>query len=85
MKNKDFRKNQKIIATFILEDTGQDFSELDVLENGVILGNSLIFSNGRISVIGIGTLNGKEFYTFNELKKNLKDRPLVGFYIYIKK
>ena len=82
---KDYRKNQKVIATFILEYKGQNFTELDVLENGVILGNSLMFSDGRTSVIGIGALNGKEFYTFNELKEDLCDRPLATFFIYIKK
>jgi len=82
--NKDYRKNQKVIATFKLEDKGQDFTELDILENGVILGNSIMFRDGRITMIGVGTLDGKEYWTFNEMKKDLKDRPLATFYIYIK-
>ena len=81
---KDYRKNQKVIATFILEDKGQDFIELDVLENGVILGNSVIFKNGKISMIGVGTLNGNEYWAFDEMKKDLCDRPLATFFIYIK-
>ena len=82
---KDYRKNQKVIATFKLEDKGQDFTEIDVLENGVILGNSIIFEKGRLSIIGVGTLDGIEYWTFNEMKEDLKDRPLATFYIYIKK
>ena len=81
---KDYRKNQKVIATFILEDQEQDFTEIDVLENGVILGNSIMFKGGRISMIGVGTLNGKEYFTFNKVKEDLADRPLATFYIYIK-
>ena len=81
---KDYRKNQKVIATFTLEDQGQDFTKIDVLENGVILGNSVMFKGGRISMIGVGTLNGEEYFTFNEVKENLADRPLATFYIYIK-
>lgn len=80
----DYRKEQKVIATLKLEDMGQDFTELDVLENGVILGNSIMFREGRISMIGLGTLNGKEYWTFKEMKENFVDRPLAGFYIYIK-
>ena len=81
---KDYRKNQKVIATFILEDKEQDFTEIDVLENGVILGDSIMFENGRLSMIGVGTLNGKEYWTFKEMKEDLADRPLATFYIYIK-
>ena len=80
----DYRKNQKVIATFILEDKGQDFTEIDVLENGVILGNSIMFSDGRLSIVGVGAKNGQEFWTFNGLKEDLADRPLATFYIYIK-
>ena len=81
---KDFRKNQKVIATIILEDKGQDFIEIDVLENGVILGNSVMFKDGRVSIIGVGTLDGKEYWTFNEMKEDLVSRPLATFYVYIK-
>ena len=80
----DYRKNQKVIATFILEDKEQDFTEIDVLENGVILGNSVIFKNGRLSIIGVGTLNGEEYFTLSEMKEDLANRPLATFYIYIK-
>lgn len=81
---KDFRKNQKVIALLTLEDKGQDFTELDVLENGVILGNSIIFEKGKLSMMGVGTLNGKDYWDFDEIKEDMKDRPLGGFYIYIK-
>lgn len=84
-KEKDHRKNQKVIATIKLEDKGQDFTEIDVLENGVILGNSIMFSKGRLSMIGVGTLNGEEYYSFSEIKVDLIDRPLATFHIYIKK
>ena len=80
----DYRKNQKVIATFVLEDKGQDFTEIDVLENGVILGNSVMFKNGRLSIIGVGALDGQEFWVFNGIKEGLADRPLATFYIYIK-
>ena len=81
---KDYRKNQKVIATFKLEDKQQDFLELDVLENGVILGNSIMFKNGRLTMIGVGALNGEEYWTFDEIKEDMADRPLVTFYIYLK-
>lgn len=81
---KDFRKSQKVIATIVLEDKGQDFTEIDVLENGVILGDSAMFKDGRISTIGVGALDGKEYWTFDEMKEDLASRPLVAFYIYIK-
>ena len=83
-KEKDYRKNQKVIATFVLEDKGQDFTEIDVLENGVILGNSVMFTKGRLSTIGVGTLDGKEYWTFNEMKEDLADKPLASFYIYFR-
>ena len=81
---KDNRKNQRVIATFELEDKGQDFTEIDVLENGVILGYSPIFSKGRLTMIGVGTLNGKKYWTFDKMKKDLSERPLARFYIYFK-
>jgi len=83
-KTKDYRKNQKVIATFVLEDKGQDFIELDVLENGVILGNSIMFEKGKLSMIGVGALDGLDYWTFNEMKEDLADRPLAAFYVYFK-
>ena len=84
---KDYRENQKVIATILLEDKGQDFVEIDVLENGVILGNSIMFEEGRLSMIGIGTLDGIEYWSFDELKKDLanKNKPVGKIYIYIKR
>jgi len=81
---KDFRRGQKVIATIILEDQGQDFTELDILENGVILGNSCMFKNGCLSLLGIGTLNGQDYWDFKELKEDFADRLLANFYIYMK-
>ena len=57
-KIKDYRTNQKVVATIKLQDKGQDFTELDLLENGVILGYSPMFEKGRMTCIGIGDPNG---------------------------
>jgi len=81
-KIKDYRKNQKVIATIVLEDKGQDFTEIDVLENGVILGNSIMFENGKLSMIGIGSLDGLDYFGFNVIRKSLK--KLNNLYIYLK-
>lgn len=69
-KEKDNRVGQKVIATLRIEDKGQDFTELDVLENGVLLGDSVMFSNGRMSVMGIGALDGTVYYPFSKAKKS---------------
>ena len=68
-KEKDYRVGQKVITTLEIEDKGQDFIELDVLENGVILGDSIMFRNGRQSVMGIGELDGTIYYPFSEKEK----------------
>ena len=81
---KDYRQGQKIIATIVLEDKGQDFTELDVLENGVILGNSIMFRNGCLTLIGIGALNGNPYWVFGELKSKFLKRRLKGLTIYTK-
>lgn len=81
----DYRKGQKVIATLEILDRGQDFTEIDVLENGVILGNSIMFKDGRLSMLGIGSVDGVHFYRFDELKKTgFKTKPLVGLLIYMK-
>ncbi len=80
----DYRKNQKVIATLVLEDKGQDFIELDVLENGVILGNSPMFAHGRLTLLGVGKLDGVDYWTFNQMKEDMADRPLASFYVYFK-
>ncbi len=64
---KDYRDGQKVIATIEIEDRGQDFTELDVLENGALLGDSVMFKNGRISLLGIGTNDGMEYHTATEI------------------
>lgn len=80
----DFRKGQKVIATFTLEDHGQDFIELDVLENGVLLGDSVIFRDGRLSLVGIGALDGTVFKTDAEVVRIplAKLKMLKGCYVY---
>lgn len=80
----DFRKGQKVIATFEIDDRGQDFTELDLLENGVLLGNSLMFSHGRLSLLGIGTLDGMEYYSFEDVKNSSPAKTFKGLYVYIK-
>lgn len=53
--------------TIELEDKGQDFIEMDILENGVLLGYSSIFSYGRLTLLGIGTSDGMEYKTRDEV------------------
>jgi len=85
----DYRKNQKVVLTLVLEDKGQDFTEIDVLENGVILGNSIMFADGRISMLGVGRLDGLHFVTKDQFV-NIKMTPelfrkeIKGSHIYIK-
>ena len=82
--DKDYRENQKVIATLEIEDKGQDFIEIDILENGVILGDSPMFSNGRLSMIGIGTLDGEYYISLDELKKDKSPRELEDHHLYLK-
>lgn len=78
----DNRKNQKVIATLKLEDKGQDFTEIDVLENGVILGNSVIFKDGRLSLLGIATSEGKNYEHHTDfIARKKKDDTLIKFAI----
>ena len=63
----DYRENQKVIALIKLEDQHQDFLELDVLENGVILGDSPMFREGILTAIGIGTVDGREWYEIEDI------------------
>ena len=85
----DYRENKKVVLTLKLEDKGQDFTEIDVLENGVILGNSIMFANGRISMLGVGRLDGLHFITKTQFL-NIKMTPaffrkeIRGSHIYIK-
>jgi len=74
----------KIIKTLKLEDKGQDFLTLDIKENGIISGYSIMFSNDRLSLLGIGKLNGEIYYTFKELKEQNFKQKLVGLNIYLK-
>lgn len=83
-KVKDYRADQKVICTITLEDHGQDFVELDVLANGVLLGNSIMFSHGRISLLGIGNTNGKRYYTAEDVLKAFDATPLEGLSVYLR-
>lgn len=84
-KEKDYRQGQKVIATIEIEDGGQDFTELDLLENGVLLGDSVMFSKGRLSLLGIGTYNGTEYYSATEIiGKRVGAFKLGGLIVYIK-
>ncbi len=80
---KDYRKNQKVVFTIELKDEGQDFLELDVLENGVVLGNSIMFSDSRLSLLGIGTLDGIKYHNFKEFIA-MKKWSLKGLFVYLK-
>lgn len=81
----DHRQGQKVIATLSLYDAGQDFTEIDVLENGVILGNSIMFADGRLSMIGIGSVDGVHYYRLADLiESGFKTKALKGLLIYIK-
>ena len=81
----DYREGQKVIATIEIEDKGQDFTELDVLENGVILGNSVMFSHGRLSLLGIGADDGMVYHTFKEIAQTkIGVLKLKGLTIYLK-
>lgn len=87
---KDYRVGQKVVMTLELEDKGQDFIELDVLENGVLLGDSVMFKNGRQSVMGIGALDGTVYYPFSQEKKHFTpdinrkgNGNFEGLYVYI--
>jgi hypothetical protein len=81
---KDYRKNQRVLAKIVLKDEGQDFTELDILENGVLLGNSPMFKNGRLSLLGVGTKDGKKYFSFNEMRKAGIKQSFKGLFIYIK-
>lgn len=85
----DYRRGKKVVLTLTIEDKGQDFTELDVLENGVILGNSIMFSHGRVSLIGAGTLDGMKYSTRDQilqtkLECSFFEKELKGSFIYIK-
>lgn len=82
----DYRENQKVVSLIKIEDRHQDFTELDILENGVILGNSVIFSHGRLSLLGVGTDDGTDYYDFKTFLKLSKttSKKMKGLMIYMK-
>ena len=80
----DFRIGFKVVATLEIEDKGQDFTELDILENGVILGSSPMFSNGRLCLVGIGTEDGMDYFSRDEVLLTKKKLNLKGLSLYMK-
>lgn len=74
----------KKLKTLKLEDQGQDFLSVDIMENGVMLGYSPMFSDNKLTLLGIGALNGEDYYTFKELKKEKFKQDLKNLYLYIK-
>lgn len=80
----DYLTRQKVLMTIELEDKGQDFIELDLLENGVLLGNSVLFKDGRLTLVGIGTLDGVLYRSRDEIltlkgKEGIADDEYVYF------
>ena len=83
-KKNDYRQGQKVISTIEIEDEGQDFTELDLLENGVLLGDSPMFSHGRLSLLGIGTNDGIEYHDGKlVIQASIGVLKLKGLTIYI--
>ena len=81
----DYRDGQKVVATIEIKDEGQDFIEIDVLQNGVLLGNSVMFSRCRLSLLGIGTEDGMEYHTATEvIQARIGALKLKGLTIYFK-
>jgi hypothetical protein len=54
------------------------------MENGIIRGYSIMFAKERLALIGIGTLDGKKYYTLKELKEKNFSQDLQGLTIYMK-
>lgn len=59
----------KTNLTIKLDDQGQDFIELKVDADGKISGYSPMFADGRLSLIGIGALDGTQYHTREELMR----------------
>lgn len=66
-----------------LEDQGQDFLTLDIDKDGKISGYSPIFANGRVTLVGLGTLDGTDYFSRSEVLAN-PDGDYVGLYVYFK-
>jgi len=71
------------IIKFKLEDKQQDFLEITLNKDYTLSGYSPMFANKRISMIGIGTLDGMIYKTTKEFIKNNIDIE-EDIYIYIK-
>lgn len=81
--NENYAKNQKVIATIELQAKWLNSIELDVLANGVLLGDSSIFRNGRLSLLGIGSEDGKEHLSFDDIKEEFFEWDLTNLQIYM--
>lgn len=69
--------------TITLEDKGQDFVRIKVADDGALDGYSPIFSDGRLTLLGIGTLNGSYYRTSQEiLSGDFEMQP--NLYLYFK-
>lgn len=72
--------------TIEIEDKGQDFIEVDVLENGVLLGDSVMFRDGQLTLLGIGALDGMEYQTREQILQSriVALKNMKGQFIYFK-
>lgn len=84
---KDHRLDQRVLTTFTIEDKHQDFLEIDLLENGVMLGSSIMFQQGRLTLVGIGGKDGLPYYTRTtvlQLRENVLDFEKDDLFFYMK-
>lgn len=74
----------KKICTFQLENNKQNFLEIDLYDNEVLLGSSIMFKDQKLSFVCLASINGKHSFVdmtkILELKKSIKKNKL---YIYI--
>lgn len=80
---KPIPKVKRTIATIKLEDRGQDFLTLDLLEDGTLIGYGPMFEKGRLSLLGIGTNNGTKYYSLRKIKEMARF-PFKNLLIYLK-
>lgn len=66
-----------------LEDQGQDFLSLGIDSEGKLSGYSPMFADGRLTLVGLGTLNGTTYFSRAEVLSNPK-RDYSGLYVYLK-
>jgi len=58
--------------------------ELDILKNGVLLGDSVMFKNGRVTLLGVGEMDGNPYYSREEILLSIKPPELNGLFVYMK-